>query len=187
VTTVCAYVEADTLRTWVGWDSRATQSGEFIVPTLCRKFRKIGAWWIGVAGNFSAMDLIESGAAKIIEADTNPLAVAAAVQGLFKDAEWKRCDDHPGAPCYEQYWMMVRKGHIFAVTEAGSVVKITPGFYAEGSGRDYAMGAMNALLLAPPFAHGRLDGGDLVNRALNAAACYDVATGLPFEVQEVCE
>jgi ATP-dependent protease HslVU (ClpYQ) peptidase subunit len=184
VTTLVAYIDPDTGQTWVGADSRAT-AGQFILPTVARKFRKVGRWWIGVAGNYSASDLIDHNAAAVVEAGQDHRLVAAAIQKMFADAGWKKCEDHSGAPCYEQYYILARKGHIFSVSGAGSVCRIETGVFAEGSGREYALGALNALLLSP--AREQLKGDDMVRRALNAAACYDPSTGEPFSVHEVCE
>ena len=128
---------------------------------------------IGIAGKLNALQAIESGWVpplptarytgtlfKFVVTKVAP-SLKAFVTGLdlFTDKE-KESDD------YLFQVLLVIDGTLFEIDESYSVVMRDDGFYAIGTGSDFAIGAL-------------MMGAD-IKRALEIAAANDNATGEPF-------
>jgi len=74
--------------------------------------------------------------------------------------------------------LIANKHGIFGVVAHRTVQEFTR-YYAFGSGSSYAMGALYAMY------GGRLDAETLARRAVEAAAEFDDATGLPIDVKHI--
>lgn len=183
MTTIIGYVEPATGKTWVGWDSRVTDGHGSIYHIEHEKVRQFGRWWIGCSGSAASLDVIEQSRGVTHETDA-PHEVARLIQQAFCAADFKKCDQHAGPPCYEQELLLVRHGEIWHVGGNGGVHLCAPSFWAIGSGADFALGA--ACALTDGFER-ECRGQRLVSAALQASARFDTGTGGVLTVREVCE
>lgn len=112
MTTIIGYVEPATGKTWVGWDSRVTDGHGSIYHIEHEKVRQFGRWWIGCSGSAASLDVIEQSRRLTHEPDDSH-EVARLIQQAFCAADFKKCDQHAGPPCYEQELLLVRHGEIW--------------------------------------------------------------------------
>jgi ATP-dependent protease HslVU (ClpYQ) peptidase subunit len=184
MTTLATYIDQHTGQTWIGWDCRITASNGFIVPAASEKFRHIGKWWIGLAGSPMAMDILAHEAVSDIQAaGENAYQVVKAIFATWQAAGFRPEEEGCGPVRYGQYMLLVRPGRILSVSSSGAIAAITDPFMTEGSGGEYAAGAIAALYQESR----RLSGRQIIGDALEIAARFDNATGPPFTIKEVTE
>jgi ATP-dependent protease HslVU (ClpYQ) peptidase subunit len=175
MTIVCGYKDPDGA-IWMGADSRTT-GGSFIFPEIADKTLRFGRWTLGHSGQGSGLDLLRRRGGAIVEAKT-PEDVSEIIQGLYKEAEFRKEPDDRGGPDYCQNSILACSDGLWGIYGDGSIIVPSWGFLAVGSGHPYAYGAA--------FAVRALVGGSaLVDLALRAAIEFDGTCGLPLRVVRV--
>lgn len=170
MTTICAvHVPGD--GTWVGADTRACY-GESWVLGPAKKWFGAHGWAVGQAGDLRCANLIEHAVSDIFHKCDDPLTVCDRIRKLLKDNDFNK-DDEPGPPTYEQGMIICApkscgRGIWTLGSDFGFVAIAEGELCAEGSGREFAVGA----------AHATAAGGrEKVEAALAAAITYDRGSG----------
>ena len=178
MTIVCGYKDRGG-KVWLGADSR-TVGGRHIFPESVEKIIRHGRWTVGHSGNETGLALLRRKGQAIAETD-DPYEVVEIMQGLYKEADYKRRPDDNGAPDYSQACILATASEVWGVSPDGSVWKPTWGFAAIGSGQDIAYGA------AYVAHHFRVvdDGEHVVRMAIEAACQFDVGCGGEIRVGSV--
>ncbi len=139
MTIIAAIYDFKTQTAWYGSDTAAVNGG---YQYICGpKFSKCGDWMVGVAGDARLETLIRLHASAIGDSES-PMVLADKIRRRALDDEFK-----PGEETGAKYFpgsslVIVGKGAVHVVCSAFSVDKIQPdSLCAEGSGRDYALGA----------------------------------------------
>lgn len=172
-------IAADTMTKW----GSGKESAEYVANH--GKLLRVGDSWLGLTGNATFKTILADYFAqpKVKPRFDTPMAIFRTWQALH--AALKR-DYHllPGGHDDEplestRFDALIANRHgIFGVVAHRTVQEFSR-YYAFGSGSPYAMGALHAL-------HGsRLDAVTLAQRAVEAAAEFDDATGLPIDTQQL--
>lgn len=134
MTLICALRRGG--ETWIGSD----QYGTFADGVRVRTGPKwiLGAWAIGHAGALRAKNLIQANMECL--SHNEPFEVANAIRELLHTDRWSILD-RPGDPeNYDQNWILASGRGVWVVDASFSIVP-SKEFVADGSGRDYALGA----------------------------------------------
>ena len=176
MTIVCGYKDAEGA-IWMGCDSRTT-GGSFIFPEQVEKIFRFGPWTLGHSGQGSGCDLLRrKGGPKIAAAET-PEDVSEILQGLYKEADFRKRPDDDGAPDYAQNHILASATELCGIYGDGSIIRPSWGFLAIGSGSPYAYGAACV-------ARALVGGSALVDLALRAAVEFNADCGLPLRIIRV--
>ena len=162
---------------WIGADTQAT-SEHFIWPERIVKWVPAGRWRVGCAGNGKTPQLVRDGY-HVLKELHDPGDVAAWLVELLAVSGYRnvRKDDEPGAPNYGQDLLLASADGVWSIDGDGLITEPSWGFFAAGSGSDYAYGAAHAM---------RGSGGEaMVRAALEAAAAFDTGTGGDLIVERV--
>ncbi len=173
-------IAADSMTKW----GTGKETAEYIVNH--GKLLQVGDTWLGLTGNATFKTILADYFArpKVKPHFNTPLAIFRTWQALHTAL---KNDYHllPGAHDDEplestRFDALIANRHgIFGVVAHRTVQEFSR-YYAFGSGSSYAMGALHAL-------HGQrgLNAEQLARRAVEAAAEFDDATGLPLAAQNI--
>lgn len=167
MTIICALREPG-VGTWIGADSRTVLNG---TPTdTVKKWVQVSeSWWVGVSGQWRAMALIQRYA---MRANGDDFACAGdvfkAIERAQDLAQWRGVESDGRPPFRRSGFLIASATSIFYICGEGSMVE-HDGFWAAGSGADYALGAAHAL--------GGMDAKDRMEYAIDAAVTFDVHCG----------
>jgi ATP-dependent HslUV protease, peptidase subunit HslV len=172
-------IAADTMTKW----GPAKETAAYVANH--GKLLQVGDSWLGLTGNATFKTILTDyfSRPKVKPRFDTPLAIFRTWQALHLALK----NDYqllPGSQDDEplestRFDTLIANRHgIFGVVAHRTVQEFSR-YYAFGSGSPYAMGALHALQ------GGRLDAGTLARRAVEAAAEFDDATGLPLEVQTI--
>ena len=173
-------IAADTMTKW----GSGKETADYIANH--GKLLQVGDTWLGLTGNATFKTILKDyfSRPKVTARFDTPLAIFHTWQALHAAL---KSDYHllPGSGDDDplestRFDALIANRHgIFGVVAHRTVQEFSR-FYAFGSGSNYAMGALHAL-------HGQrgLDAGTLARRAVEAAAEFDDATGLPVDAHAV--
>ncbi len=173
-------IAADTMTKW----GSGKETAEYIANH--GKLLQVGDTWLALTGNATFKTILADyfSRPKLKPRFDTPMAIFRTWQALHTVL---KSDYHllPGGHDDEALEstrfdaLIANKHGIFGVVAHRTVQEFTR-YYAFGSGSSYAMGALHAL-------HGQrgLDAETLARRAVEAAAEFDDATGLPIEAHSI--
>ena len=171
-------IAADTMTKW----GSSRESAEYVVNH--GKLLKVGDTWLGLTGNATFKTILTDYFARprVHPRFDTPLAIFRTWEklptALKRDYHLLPASGEDEPLESTRFDALIANGHgIFGVVAHRTVQEFSR-FYAFGSGCHYAMGALHAL-----HAQRGLDAGTLAGRAVEAAAEFDDATGLPVQVQ----
>lgn len=169
---ILAYCAAPRGATWIASDTMA-MSGSLRLDCGA-KWILHGAWAAGVAGFLRSANLMEENKARLLDGLEGPLDFAERTQQLFRSDGYREERDERGPGNLGQVMMLATAGAAWIVGGDFSVAAIpTARLWAEGSGREIAIGAGHALTTQRPA----LGAAEIVRRAMEAALAYDTTCG----------
>ncbi|HEY3266502.1 MAG TPA: hypothetical protein VGM37_06225 [Armatimonadota bacterium] len=175
-----AVIAADTLTKW----GASKESAAYVVNH--EKINRVGENYLGLTGHASGNLMLEDYFAKMrreVRLDT-PLRIFQTwveMHSVLKEKYHLRAedDDDDAVESSRLSALIVNPSGIFGVDSDRTVEEYTR-FYAYGSGGDFAMGAMYATYDDPSRS-----AADIARLAVEAAADFDDATGLPITLYTV--
>jgi len=172
-------IAADTMTKW----GSGKETAEYIANH--GKLLQVGDTWLGLTGNATFKTILADyfSRPKVKPRFDTPMAIFRTWQTLHVVL---KSDYHllPGSHDDEalestRFDALIANRHgIFGVVAHRTVQEFSR-YYAFGSGSSYAMGALHATY------RGRLDAEALARRAVEAAAEFDDATGLPIDAHQI--
>lgn len=167
MTTICA-VQSPGHGVWIGSDTAAVNCYTSLYGI--EKWIVREPWGVGVAGNMRTINIIQAHADGILHAPHGAWTVANRIRDLLHDDSWRLESDNEGGPAeFGQQMIIAHPGGVWSIDPGFGVVEIPDGeFWADGSGRAYALGAAHACDGQP---------ADKVHAALAAALRYDSSSG----------
>jgi ATP-dependent protease HslVU (ClpYQ) peptidase subunit len=166
VTTICAV--RDGKRTWIGSDTLGSREG---LRAVCgHKWVRFGAWAIGHSGDLRALNIMRHHAKRLLDDLDEPFEFTARLMDVLRDCDYD-LSAHKGqhTPCTGQSLILANPGNVWRLCDT---LSFSPNehYWADGSGQEYALGAM--------FAMREIKDAERVLRAgLAAAMEYDAGTG----------
>jgi ATP-dependent protease HslVU (ClpYQ) peptidase subunit len=163
---------ADGSRTWIGSDGmicsgmlRQEVGGKWVVRP---------PWAVGVAGNLRTLNVLDERADQLLADLDGAHAFARRVRDLLKEDGYRSDEEGQGPVDFGQLMMLARPGAAWTIGCDFAIVAVPPGrLWAEGEGRELAVGAGHALLaLARP-----LPEPEVLKAALEVAIALSVACG----------
>lgn len=173
-------IAADTMTKW----GSSRESAEYVVNH--GKLLQVGDTWLGLTGNATFKTILTDYFARprVHPRFDTPLAIFRTWEKLHtalkRDYHLLPASGEDEPLESTRFDALIANGHgIFGVVAHRTVQEFSR-YYAFGSGSNYAMGALHAL-------HGRrgLDAETLARRAVEAAAEFDDATGLPIDAHRI--
>lgn len=159
--------------TWIGCDTLMCSASlrQIVGP----KWVVRAPWALGVAGHLRALNLFQHHAPALLGDLAHPFELAGRARELLKaDGFTTESEDGVGPIVYGQMLILARPGEVWSVAADFSVVAIEPGrLWAEGSGRELAIGAAHALV---ELGAG-LAAEQVVRRAVEAAIALETSCG----------
>ncbi len=172
-------IAADTMTKW----GPAKETAAYVANH--GKLLQVGDSWLGLTGNATFKTILADYFARprVKPRFDSPLAIFRTWQALhvaLKNDYQLLPGSHDDEPLESTRFdtLIANRHGIFGVVAHRTVQEFSR-YYAFGSGSPYAMGALHALY------GGRLDAATLARRAVETAAEFDDATGLPLEVQSL--
>lgn len=158
--------------TWVGSDTmvRSANLRQVVGP----KWIVRQPWAAGVAGHLRTVNLFQQHTAELLENLTTPYEFSLRTRELLKSDGYETMKNDGGPLQYGQMLMLAHPRAVWAIGADFSVMSL-PGdqLWAEGSGRDLALGAGHALLSTGAA----LGAKDVVRHAVETAIAYDSNCG----------
>lgn len=173
-------IAADSMTKW----GTGKETAEYVVNH--GKLLQVGDSWLGLTGNATFKTILADyfARAKVKPRFDTPLAIFRTWQALH--AALKRdyhllAGGHDDEPLESTRFdtLIANRHGIFGVVAHRTVQEFSR-FYAFGSGSNYAMGALHAL-----YGQRNLNAETLARRAVEAAAEFDDATGLPIDARSI--
>ena len=159
--------------TWIGSDTLMCSATlrQIVGP----KWIRHRPWALGVAGHLRALNLFQYHAAELLGDLSHPFDFATRARELLKADGFTTEGNGSGGPIvYGQMLILARPGEVWAVAADFSVMALAPDrLWAEGSGRELAVGAGHALLTAGTD----LTAEEVVRRAVDTAITYETSCG----------
>lgn len=158
--------------TWIGSDTLVT-SGNLRLE-LGTKWIVRGEWAIGVAGHMRAINVIDHQASQLLSDVSGPYVLADRLRNLLQQDGFRAGTEEHGPLEFGQSLMLAHRNGVWGIGADFSTIALPPGrLWAEGSGRDLAIGAAHALAVCgvPPSPD------EILRRALETAIMFDVGCG----------
>ena len=169
---ILAYCAAPRGATWIASDTMA-MSGTLRLDCGA-KWILHGAWAAGVAGFLRSANLMAENKARLLDGLEGPLDFAERTQQLFRSDGYREERDERGPGNLGQVMMLATPGSVWIVGGDFSVAEIPHArLWAEGSGREIAIGAGHALTGQRPA----LGAAEIVRRAMEATLEFDTTCG----------
>ncbi len=173
-------IAADTMTKW----GPAKETAEYVANN--GKLLQVGDTWLGLTGNATFKTILRDyfGKPKVRARFDSSLEIFRTWQALaaaLKNDYFLHIGGQDDEPLEStRFDALVANRHgIFGVVAHRTVQEFTR-YYAFGSGSTYAMGALHALYNDP-----KLDAEALARRAVETAAEFDDATGLPLQSHRI--
>lgn len=154
----------------IGCDSQATMGGQRSVMDMSKVIVK-GPYVFGVAGRLRMAQALRHASLPPIELEDTDEHVSEVLAPALKELA-NRAELEP----HDSIVLAVIRRRVYLLTGDGTYMRNTTGHYAIGSGSDYALGALAGLE--------SVNVSD-VERALKAAANYDIGTAAPFKISVI--
>ncbi|GHD52559.1 hypothetical protein GCM10017083_28050 [Thalassobaculum fulvum] len=159
--------------TWIGSDTLMCSATlrQIVGP----KWIRHSPWALGVAGHLRALNLFQHNAAELLGNLDGPFEFAGRARELLKaDGFTTETNGNGGPIVYGQMLILARPGAVWAIAADFSVMSLAPDrLWAEGSGRELAVGAGHALVNSGFH----LAADDVVRRAVETAIAYETSCG----------
>lgn len=159
--------------TWIGSDTLMCSATlrQIVGP----KWIRHSPWALGVAGHLRALNLFQHNAAELLGNLDGPFEFAGRARELLKADGFTTETNGSGGPIvYGQMLILARPGAVWAIAADFSVMALAPDrLWAEGSGRELAVGAGHALVNSGFD----LAADDIVRRAVETAIAYETSCG----------
>jgi ATP-dependent protease HslVU (ClpYQ) peptidase subunit len=169
---ILAYSATPEGSTWIASDTMAT-SGTLRLD-CGPKWILHGPWAAGIAGFLRSANLIDENRARLLDGLDGPYDFVERVQALFRSDGYREERDERGPANLGQVLLLATAGRSWIVGGDFSVAEVPAGqLWAEGSGRELAIGAGHALVRQRPLP----DGEEIVRRAIDAALAFDTSCG----------
>ena len=131
-------------------------------------------WAVGVAGHLRTINIFHQHADTLLGTLPDAFEFARRARDLLKSDGYGEGKDTEGPPQFGQMFMLACPDRVWTVGADFSVMPLPPDkLWAEGSGRDLAIGAAHALVSA----HGGYSEKDIVQQAVETAIIYDSGCG----------
>jgi ATP-dependent protease HslVU (ClpYQ) peptidase subunit len=158
--------------TWIGSDTAVCSDS--IRQAFGPKWAVRPPWAIGVAGHLRAANVLFRGADGLLQGLADPHEFALRVRAHLQADGFRDAAAERGPLDLSQIVMLAHPDGVWSIGADFSVLPVPAGtLWAEGSGREVALGAGHALLQAGFGA----DGGEVLRRALEAAIALDITCG----------
>ena len=166
MTIICALHDPETRSTWIGSDRRAVDNGTKV--DVGPKWTLSDGWAVGHAGNLRAANLLQANADDLFHDLDGPLTFTNRVRSIL-EADGFNKDSAEGPGCWGQQMILATADSVWSIGITLEFYVIEAGeFWADGSGRSFALGAA--------FAH-HGDAEHKVHAALMAAITYETGCG----------
>jgi ATP-dependent protease HslVU (ClpYQ) peptidase subunit len=158
--------------TWIGSDT--TVCSDSIRQAFGPKWAVRPPWAVGVAGHLRAANVLFRGADALLRDLAGPDEFALRVRAQLQADGFHGAAEERGPLDFAQTVMLAHPDGVWSIGADFSVLPIPAGvLWAEGSGREAALGAGYALLRTGLGA----DGGEVLRRALETAIALDITCG----------
>ena len=158
--------------TWIGSDT--TVCSDNIRQSFGPKWTVRPPWAIGVAGHLRAANVLFRGADALLQGLSDPDEFALRARAHLQADGFHGAADERGPVDLSQIVMLAHPEGVWSIGADFSVLPVPPGeLWAEGSGREVALGAGYALLRAGSG----MGGGEILRRTLEAAIALDITCG----------
>ena len=149
---ILVYCASPRATTWIASDTMA-MSGNLRLD-CGTKWILHGRWAAGVAGFLRSANLLEEGKARLLDGLDGPMDFADRAQQLFRSDGYREEREERGPANFGQVLLLATAGQCWIVGGDFSVAQVPPGqLWAEGSGREIAIGAGHALTRQRPTLH----------------------------------
>jgi ATP-dependent protease HslVU (ClpYQ) peptidase subunit len=168
---IVALHHAQRRSTWIGSDTLAC-SGSLRLP-FGPKWVVRRPWAIGIAGHLRTVNLVDRHAADLTNQLSGPYELADRLRDLLKRDGFREGTEERGPLEFGQTLLLAHSDGVWTLGSDFSTVAVPSGqLWAEGSGRDLAIGAAHiltgAMQLEPP---------EIVRRAIETAVAFDIGCG----------
>ena len=142
MTVIAAIHDSKTRTTWVGSDTVSHYQG-------CRvpvgpKWCITDKWAVGLAGDQTAQILLEHHSDRLFDDLSGPQEFTTRLHAIFKEADFDlKAADNDAVPNCAQSMLLANHDSVWIVTATFSFLRV-PGFWAQGVGKDIALGAAAA-------------------------------------------
>ena len=140
MTIICALHDEERNCTWLGSDTKSSFCDSFMIET--RPKWTLGRHWaLSVTGGIRAGGLYENHIEEIDEIK-DPFDVATKLRDFLVEDGWNPFDDRSGTgKQFDTMTMLANPNGVWSIDCAFGCMGV-PGFFAEGSGQDFAMAAV---------------------------------------------
>jgi ATP-dependent protease HslVU (ClpYQ) peptidase subunit len=159
-------------QTWIGSDTLVCAGN--IKLTMGAKWIMREPWAIGIAGHLRTVNLAEANADQLLGELPGVYEFARRMRDLLKADGFHEDAEDRGPLEFGQTTMLAHPTGLWTLGSDFSFIRIPDGqLWAEGSGRELALGAGHALLTRDPGIRSE----EAVQRAIEAAIHFDTASG----------
>jgi ATP-dependent protease HslVU (ClpYQ) peptidase subunit len=157
--------------TWIGSDTLVC-SGSLKLP-FGPKWVVRRPWAIGIAGHLRAVNVVDRYAAELTNQVSGPYELADRLRDLLKRDGFREGAEERGPLEFGQTLLLAHADGVWTLGSDFSTVAAPPDqLWAEGSGRDLAIGAAYILTSMR-----QLEPAEIVRRAIETAVAFDVGCG----------
>lgn len=170
MTIIAALHDPDRCETWIGSDTVMTRRGARL---YCGpKWVQGEGWAIGIAGDWRTHNILAERRASVLADVASPFDLAERLRALLAqfDYDMKPPPSEATQHCAQDFLVATKDG-VWSISSDFSVIDVAP-FFADGSGCQFAQGAMRALYNAADFGP-----SDVLRAGLQAAIDYDIGCG----------
>jgi len=147
MTVIAAMSSAQSGATWVASDTLISSGN--LELALGPKWLTRNAWAIGVAGHLRTMNIFAHHAESLFRDLHDPFDFTGRVRSLLDSEGFRSTKEEEGPPNFGQMLMLANSRNIWTIGPDFSITPIPDNtLWAEGSGRDLAIGAAHALRLS---------------------------------------
>lgn len=179
---IAAMYSSRTRSTWVASDTMV--SSDSLRQIIGPKWIVRMPWAIGVAGHLRTINVFKHHAAELLENLTDAYEFAVRARDILKTDGYRDSEKGDGPPQFGQTLLLARCGGLWNIGADFSVIALPADqLWAEGTGRELALGAAHALLSSGA----NVPAGDVVRCAVEAAIAYDTTCGGKPWVEELVD
>ena len=161
----------DGKRTWIGLDTQGTRGS---LRLVCGpKWVRHGAWAVGHAGDLRVLNIMRHHAKRLLDDLEGPFEFTGRLMDILNECDFKLSphgNNH--APCTGQDFILANPAVMWRICSSSGFAP-NEDFWADGSGQDFALGAM----YANRAMRGTDDAERILRVALGAAMTFDTLTG----------
>lgn len=172
MTVIAAICSSKSGSTWIGSDTMVCSGDLKLI--VGSKWILREPWAIGVAGHLRTINLFQHHVGTLLNDLPDVYEFARRARDILKSDGYGEGKDNDGPPQFGQMTMLARPDAVWTIGADFSVLPLPRDkLWAEGSGRDLAIGAAHAL----GTSHADLPDKDLVRCAIETAILYDSSCG----------